>query len=176
MASFIGPPNEDDSDSGIKTPLRPSKTAYRDQPPLLTPSTTATSTSSLSPTSPQASVNSGTKRAIEFEHVSVPDMKSKRSAHYDTSLTGLNLSPGKILNSESSDTKPMALDSSDEDSVDTDPLIAHPTQFQWHNPSTIKESCLKILEHKSMDVKDNFTMGESIDVILNYLPAIDLKI
>ena len=179
MDGYIGPPLDYNSDDGVKTPLCPTKAAYSDQPPLLTPSTAATSISSLSAMSPQTSVNSGTEPTINFAHVS--DLNPKSFVHDDSSLTGLTLSPVKILKRDTSQENPDAklttdVDSSDEGSIDKDPLIAHPTEFQWNNPSIIKEACEKILRHKSMDMKAKFTIGESIDVILDHRSAIDLRI
>ena len=148
MDGYIGPPLDYNSDDGVKTPLRPIKAAYRDQPLLLTPSTAATSTSSLSAMSPQTSTNSGTKQTIDFAHVS--DLNPKRSVHDDSSLTGLTLSPVKILKRDTSQENPNAklttdVASSDEGSIDKEPLIAYPTKFQWNNPSIIKEACEKNL-------------------------------
>ena len=138
MDGYIGPPLDYNSDDGVKPPLRPIKAVYLDQPPLLTPSTAATSTSSLSAMSPQTSVNSGTKQTIDFAHVS--DLNPKRSVHDDSSLTGLTLSPNKILKRDISQENPDAklttdVDSSDEGSIDKDPLIVHPTESKHHQGS-----------------------------------------
>lgn len=183
MNRFIPPPlDEDNSDDGLKTPLRPSKTDYRDPAALLTPSTTATSTSSLSALSPQTSVNSinsGTKRAIDFEDV--PAINPKRSVRSDIDVTGMDLSQDKNLKTDPFEESPEAklsvdMQLSDEDSIDNDPLIPHPTEFQWMNPSIIKDSYEKINKHKSVVTKAHSTMDETIDGVLGYLPAVDLKI
>ena len=129
--------------------------------------------------SPQTSVNSGTKRAINFEHVL--DLNPKHSAHDDGGVTGLNISKDKNLKGGTSQENPdakliMDVDTSDDDSINNDGLIDHPTKFKWYIASIIKESCEKICASKSIDMKAVTSVEEMIDVILNYLSANDLKI